>query len=174
MAFTDIQKVRIKIADPPIIEDLTRYGDGTAQYFVLPHVNLTTASAFVPVGVGGTAWSATGCTFDASGQLSFSGVVSANSAYKARYIHTNFSDSEVQNFLDNGGSILGASLEALQSLMFDAAKRARWMASDGTQYDDTAAQSHLRSMYDLISSQLENEVLSGGGFGSWAVNQADQ
>lgn len=174
MAFTEIQKVRIKIADPPILEDLTRYGDGTAQYFVLPHVNLTTASAFVPVGVGGTAWSATGCTFDASGQLSFSGVVSANSAYKVRYVHTNFSDDEIQAFLDEGGSILGASLEAIQSLMFDATKRARWMSSDGTQYDDTGAQAHLRSMFDLISGQLETEALSGGGFASWSINQADQ
>lgn len=174
MPFTDIQKVRIKIADPPVIEDLTRYGDGTAQYFVMPHVNLTTASAFVPVGVGGTAWSATGCTFDVSGQLSFSGVISANSAYKVRYVHTNFSDNEVQNFLDDGGTVLGASLEAIESLMFDAVKRARWMAADGSQYDDTAAQSHLRQMHDTISTQLENESLSGGGFGSWATGQESQ
>lgn len=174
MAFTNVQKVRIKIADPPVLEDFTRYGDGTAQYFVLPHVNLTTASAYVPVGAGGTAWSATGCSFDASGTLSFSAVVSANSAYKVRYVHTNFSDDEVQNFLDEGGSIVGASLAAIESLMFDAVKRARWMASDGTSYDDTSAQSHLRAMHDVLSTQLENEVLSGGGFGSWSTGQEDQ
>jgi hypothetical protein len=100
-------------------------------------------------------------------------VISANSAYNVRYIHTTFSDDEITNFLDVGGTILGAALEAVEALMFDAIKRARWMASDGTQYDDTSAQSHLARMHELLSTQIEAESTSAGGFGSWAINQGD-
>lgn len=171
MPLTDMQKVRVKIQDPPIIEDLTRYGDGTAQYFVLPHNNITTASAYVPI--GGTAWSATGCTFDASGVLTFSGVISANSAYKVRYVHTTFSEDEVSGFLVDGGSINGAAKEAVTTLMFDSLKRARWMASDGTSYDDTSAQAMLKTMYDTFVAEMTEESISSGGFGSWAINQGD-
>lgn len=171
MPLTDIQKLRLKIADPPVAENLTLYGDGTATVFKMMHINLANAGAYVPA--GGTAWSATGAAVDPSGMFIFNNVISANSAFNVRYQRTNFSDDEIQTFLNDGGSVLGGSLQAIESLMFDAIKRARWMAADGSQYDDTAAQSHLRQMHDVISLQLENEVLSGGGFGSWAVNQQD-
>ena len=172
MALTDLQKVRVKIADKPIAENLTRYGDGTAQVIQLAHENVTTASAYVPL--NGTAWSATGCTFDASGTLSFSGVISANSAYYVHYIHTVFSDDEISGFLiDGGGSIIGAAAEAVEALMFDSLKRARWMASDGTSYDDTSAQSMLSRMYDAFQKQIEAESTSAGSFGSWSINQGD-
>lgn len=173
MALTTLQQTRVKISDPPRIEDRTLYGDGTAQVYQMPHVNTTTASAYVPVGAGGTAWSATGCTFDVSGSLSFSGVISANSAFRVRYVQTTFSDDEVQNFLDNGGSVVGAAVEAVESLMFDSLKRARWMASDGTQYDDTSAQSQLAKMHELLNKQLEAESSVAGGYGSWSLNQGD-
>jgi hypothetical protein len=171
MTLTTAQQVRLKIQDAPISENVTLYGDGTATVFRMPHGNLTTASAYVPI--GGTAWSATGCTVDPTGAFMFSGVISANSAYNVRYIHTTFSDDEITNFLDVGGTILGAALEAVEALMFDAIKRARWMASDGTQYDDTSAQSHLAKMHDLLSKQIEAESTSAGGFSSWAINQGD-
>lgn len=171
MALTDLQKVRTKIQDVPIAENLTRYGDGTASVFLLPHANVIAAGAYVPV--GGTAWSATGAAFDPSGQVIFATVISVNSAYNLRYQHTTFSDDEVQNFLDEGGTILGAALAAIEALMFDAVKRARWMASDGTSYDDTSAQSHLAKMHELFQDQLAQEASTAGGFGSWALNQGD-
>lgn len=171
MPLTDLQKVRTKIADVPIAENLTRYGDGTAVQFVLPHLNPTTASAYVPL--GGTAWSATAATFDPTGILTFTNVISANSAYNLRYIHTTFSDDEVQNFLDEGGSVIGAALAAVDALMFDAVKRSRWMASDGTSYDDTSSQSHLAKMHEIFEQQLTQEAGLSGAFGSWAINQGD-
>jgi hypothetical protein len=171
MALTEQQKVRVKIQDAPIAENLTRYGDGTAVSFLLPHANVFNAGAYVPVGA--TAWSATGAAFDPSGVVVFSNVISANSAYNVRYQHTTFSDDEIQNFLDAGGSVVGAALEATEALMFDAVKRARWMASDGTSYDDTSAQNHLREMHAILSTQVEAESSSAGGFGSWSLNQGD-
>jgi len=169
MTLTDIQKTRVKIQDPPIVENLTRYGDGTANVFIMPHINLTTASAYVPLNA--TAWSATACTFDNSGVATFTNIISANSAFNVRYVHTTFSEDEIQTFLDEGGSILGAALAACEALMFDSLKRSRWMASDGTSYDDTSSQAAVRQLHDVLLEQIKNEAMSGGGFGSWALNQ---
>lgn len=170
MALTNIQKVRTKIADVPIAENITLYGDGMATWFTMAHINISNGAVYVP---SGAAWSATGAAVDTSGTFILNSVISANSAVNFRYQHTNFSDEEIQYFLDEGVSILGAAGQALESLMFDAVKRARWMAADGSQYDDTSAQSHLRTMYDQIQKQIANEAITGGGFGSWAENQAD-
>lgn len=171
MPLTSAQQVRSKIQDVPTVQDFVRYGDGTAVVYIMPHVNLTTASAYVPLNA--TAWSATGATFDNSGQLTFANVISANSAFRVHYVQTVFSDDEVDNFLTEGGGVLGAALAACEALMFDAVKRARWMASDGTSYDDTSSQSHLRDMYEKLQEQVALEATTAGSFGSWAINQGD-
>lgn len=167
---SDNQRVRLTIQDPPIRADVTLIGDGTAASFLAPHTNLTSASAFVP-GAGNSAWSATGFSYSLNGEYSFSGVISALSAYRLTYTHTTFSDDEVDQFLADGGSVNGAALEAVKSLMFDAVKRARWMSSAGELYDDTNAQTHLREMYKQFSQELEKDAAAQGGIISWSVNQ---
>lgn len=170
MALNSAQRVRLQIQDPPIRADLTLIGDGTAASFLASHTNLTSASAFVP-GAGNSAWSATGFSYSLNGEYSFSGVISANSAYRLTYTHTTFSDDEVDQFLADGGGVNGAALEAVKSLMFDATKRARWMASDGSSWDDTNAQTHIREMYDKLSKELEKDATVAGSMVSWSVNQ---
>lgn len=172
MTLTTLQAVRLKIQDPPIAQNLTLYGDGTATVFHMQHTNLSNGAAYVP-GAGASSWSATGCAVDASGRFVFSTVISANSAFNVRYEHTNFSDDEVQQFLTEGGGVAGAAKAAVEALMFDAVKRARWMASDGSQYDDTAAQNHLREMHKILDEEVDKAAIEGGGFGSWALNQVD-
>lgn len=169
MPLTTAQRVRLKISDAPRIADLTRYGDGTANTFQTEHVNLSSGSAFVPL--GSTAWSATGVTFNASGFYSFIGVISANSAYRVTYVYSVFSDTEIDQFIEDGGTIVGAAVEAVGSLMFDSLRCARWMASDGSSYDNTSSQNHAREMYDKLVEELEREAATAGGFQSWALNQ---
>ena len=170
MALTTAQQVRLKIADTPKRVIVTRYGDGTATTFQVEHENLVTASAYVPVAAG---WSATGCTMDASGLFTFSGRISANSAIQFDYVHTIFSDDEIDNFIAVGGTVIGASVEALGTLLFDAMRCSRWMASDGSSNDNTSAQSHARSMYDILVQEMSNEGISAGGFGSWSLGQGN-
>jgi len=75
--------------------------------------------------------------------------------------------------LDAGGnSINGARLEAVKTLMFDAIKRARWGAPDGTTFDDTQAQGHLRDMYNKFSNELTQDAIGGGATYSWGANQS--
>lgn len=172
MALTNAQKVRLRIQDIPAQARDTYYGDGTATTFALPHRNLTSASANVPIGA--TAWSATGATFNASGSVAFSGVISAASAFQTVYTYSVFSDDEITEFLSDGGTIIGASLEALGALLFDGVKRAKWAAPDGSEFDDTQAMVHLRELYGILKTeQKEETAASGGEMISWAENQQE-
>lgn len=170
MSLTTAQQVRLKVADLPRLADLTFYGDGMASAFLLPHNNISSGSAFVP---GTNIWAATGATFNESGLVSFTGVISANSAFRTTYVYSVFSETEVSAFIEAGGSVIGASLEALQTLMFDAAKRARWMGADGTQYDDTLSSDNLWKAWSALQDQQFQEGAAVVGLQSWTLNQQD-
>lgn len=169
MALTTLQRVRLKIQDVPAVADVTTYGDGSALHFALQHPHVTSGSAFVP-GAGG--WSATGAAF-ASGWATLGTAISANSAVRFRYVHSVFSDDELEDWIGTGGSVNGAAVQAVEALMFDGLRRAAWRASDGTEYDDTKAIDLLKALHDKLKDEEHEAALGDGGFESWTVNQAD-
>lgn len=168
MTLTTAQQIRLKIADLPRLVDSTYYGDGLASSFLLPHTNLISGTAFVPIT---NSWSATGATFNASGNVSFATAISANSAFRTTYVHSVFSDTEIDHFITAGGNVNGAAIQALHTLMFDAAKRARWMGSDGSQYDDVAAGEYLWKAYSAIKEEVYQEGAAAISMQSWTINQ---
>ena len=172
MPLTTAQQVRLRIQDRLRFGEEVRAGDGLAAGFKLaqgaPFSTLISATAFVPVAAG---WSATGASFDGDlGLVAFSGVISANSAWRATYQWSVFSEDELGYFTAQGGSVAGAALEAVKALMFDSLKRARWSAPDGTSYDDTAAMNQLQKMYDQLREELREAP--EGGIESWSEQQA--
>jgi hypothetical protein len=170
MSLTTAQQIRLKIADIPRLADATWYGDGLASSFLLPHYNIISGSAFVP---NGAAWATTAATFNASGMVSFANTVSASSAFRTTYVHSVFSEDEITNFVEIGGNVNGAAIEALHTLMFDAAKRARWMGSDGSQYDDTLAADNLWKAYSAIKEEQIEAGAAVVSMQSWTLNQQD-
>jgi hypothetical protein len=170
VTLTTAQQIRLKIADLPRLADNTYYGDGLASAFLLPHTNLISGTAYVP---NGAAWASTGATFNASGMVSFSSTISANSAFRTTYVHSVFSETEIDNFVEIGGNVNGAAIQALHTLMFDAAKRARWMGSDGSQYDDVAAGEYLWKAYSAIKEEDLQAGAAAISFQSWTMNQQD-
>jgi hypothetical protein len=173
VTLSGISLIRSRIQDNPLLADRTYNGDGTASAFLLPHRNITSGSAFVPITTPTTGWSATAATFDPSGQVQFSGVISANSAFRLTYVYSVFSDDEIGAFTAAGGGVVGASIEALQTLMFDAAKRSRWGAPNGESFDDTQAMQHLREMYHLLKQEQYEAGIANGDIASWGLNQGD-
>ena len=169
MALTTAERVRLRIQDLWRVFDETYYFDGTATQFNLPFRNCIRATAFVPL--GGTAWSATGATFNTSGFVVFTGVGSANTAFRVRGEYAVFSDAEIGDFTAEGGSVIGAALVACEVLMFDSLKRARWVAPDGTSYDDTTAQVQLLNIYEKLKAELEASVIGESGFSEWAAEE---
>ena len=171
MTLTTAQEVRLRIQDIPVIADVTRTFDGSASAFALDHTNVISGSAFVPGSNG--QWSATGATFNTSGFVTFAAPGSANSAWRARYVHSTFSDDEIGQFTARGGSIAGAALEAAYALMFDSLKRAKWAAPDGTQYDDTKAMDMLKEIVSAQRDEIADAETLDGGYASWTEGQAD-
>lgn len=171
MTLTTAQQIRLRIQDQPLLYNATLYGDGTANTYYFPQRNITGATAYVPL--GNTAWSATGAAWNASGYVQFSGTISANSAFRVTFQYSTFSDDEVDHFVTVGGDVLGASIEAVQTLMFDSLKRASWESPDGTEYDDTAAMRQLNDLYDRLKEEQEEHADYSAGFQSWAIGQGD-
>jgi hypothetical protein len=164
-------QVRLRIQDRwrYASEELT--GNGYDSTFKLaqgsPFSTITAGSATIRAS---TSYTATGASFDtALGLVSFSGTISANSAFRAAYQWSVFSDEEVTNFIAQGGSVAGASLEAVRALMFDGLRRAKWAAPDGSQYDDTQALNHLKTMYSAFWA--EQREAPEGGLASWSEQQ---
>lgn len=171
-ALTTAQQVRLRIQDIPAIADVTLYGDGTADTFSLVQRNQTSATAFVPLNA--TAWSATGATIDPTfGSVQFSNILSANSAFRVRAVYSVFSDDEISGMVVAGGDVVGASIEAVQTLMFDGLKRAVWRAPDGSMYDDTAAQQALKTLFDVLKDQQSDLAAAEGGISEWGLNQGN-
>lgn len=164
--------VRLRINDKWRYQSEDLLGNGYDATYKLaqgqPYSTITAASATIRLA---SSYSATGATFDATlGLVSFSGVISANSAFRAVYQWAVFSDAEVTQFIsDGGGSVAGASLEAVRGLMFDHLKRARWSAPDGTQYDDTQASRLLEKMYAMLKAEVDE--VPAGGIEAWSEQQ---
>lgn len=172
MTLTTAQQIRLLIQDQPKVFDETRLFDGTALIFALPYSNIVSATAYNTAS-GGASWTATGATFNASGSVEFSAVGSANSAFRVRGVYSVFSEDEIGHFTAVGGSVKGAALEAVTTLMFDSLKRAKWAAPDGSTWDDTAAMAQLNAIYDKIAAELAQAEVSDGSWVSWAEGQAD-
>ena len=174
MPLATADQVRLRISDRWRWAEEVRMGDGSASGFKLaqgaPFSHLITASAHV-ITAGGT-WSATGATIDPSlGLVTFSGVISAQSAWRASYHWAVFSDDEIGQFTAVGGNVAGAALEAVRTLMFDSLRRSKWAAPDGTEYDDTAAQRQLLEMEKRLVEEVTRADGAVGGIESWSEQQ---
>lgn len=175
MTLSTADQVRLRIQDQPRYTEEILIGDGTASTFKLaqgsPFSTITAASAFVLL-PSPTGWSATGATFNtALGLLTFSGVITANSAMRAAYQWVVFGDDSIGQFTADGGSVAGAALAAVRALQFDSLKRARWSTPDGSSYDDTKAQDTLLKMYDLLWAEVRESP--EGGIESWGEEQGN-
>ncbi len=176
MPLATADQVRLRISDRWRWAEEVKAGDGSGSGFKLaqgaPFSNLSAASAFIllPTPSG---WSATGATIDTGlGLVTFSAVITAQTAWRAQYQWAVFSDEEIGHFTAVGGSVAGAALEAVRTLMFDGLRRARWAAPDGTEYDDTKALDHLQKMHAILLEETKLDEGAVGGIESWSENQA--
>ena len=168
MALTTAQQVRLGIQDQPLWEDRVMSGDGlTFRWNLSPHTNVSSGTAYVSVPNG---WLVTGSTWYSNpASVYLDRRVSANSAFRLTYIHSVFSDDEIDYFVSaNGNTILGAQIAAVETLMFDSLKRASWTSPDGMSVNDTQAQSMLQQMHDRLVSQRADSIIDGA-VGHWDV-----
>ena len=184
MALNTAEILRFRMADRPRQLMETRYGDGTATAFPIsgyPLVSGSTAlggftpSAFVPIGAGGTAWSATGATWNYPlGTISFSSILSAQSAFMLSYTYAVFSDQEIDYVTANFAGIGAMQLTLIDNLMGDAYKRERWGSQAGSFYDSTETMKNLMLMRSAIRTEMTVEAGPQGAFVSWDAEQENR
>lgn len=174
MALTTAQQVRLRIQDPWRFGEEQLVGVGTASAFKLgqgaPYSTIVSATASIAQQGG---WSATGCTFDTGlGRVTFSASPSVNQPLLMTYQWAVFSDDEIGYFTAVGGTVAGAAREAVRAMRFNASKRSRWAAPDGTQYDDTQAMRALKELQDDLEAEVARfDEGPSGGYESWASEQ---
>ncbi len=171
MTLTTADQVRLRLTDPRRIADATSYGDGTASSFVLPHANIISGSAYV-TGANG-AWSATGATFNPTGEVVFTDVPAYMQSYRLKYQYSVFSDEDIGLFSAVGGDVVGAVLQGIQVLIVDASKRAQWMAADGSQFNDVQATDALYKAYSALRDEQMQDAAAAISLQSWTLNQGD-
>lgn len=180
LATNSAQQLRLRVNDKPRRRVVTLLGDGTASaYEVQSNVGGIVTGAGVPaagvpsayIPVGGTAWSATGATFNFNdGVVAFGGPISANSAFQCVYYDAVFNDEEIDYFTGNYGDLTHAHLEVVNTLLMDAYKRAAW-AGGGVNYNDSKTLDNLMKVRDNLWAQITSEQGPQGGFESWAEEQ---
>jgi hypothetical protein len=179
MALTTAELLRRHIADRPRLAVELYYGDGTASSFGIsgsPIVTGCTAlgafqpSAMVPVG---NSWSATGATFDYNlGTVTFSGVISANSAFQVVYTYGTFSDQEIDQVTATYGILQEMQLDLIDTLMADSYKRARWASQRGAYFDDSLTMNNLMLMRSAVFASKTTEQGPLGGIVGWSNTQS--
>ena len=178
MALNTADTLRRRIADRPRLAVENYYGDGTAAQFSISGSPIVTGatslggfrpSALVPVG---NSWSATGATFDYQlGTVSFSGVISGNSAFQVRYTYGTFSDQEIDQVTGLYGTFQDMQLDLINTLMADSYKRASWGSQGGGSYDDSQTMQNLMLMRSAIFASLTVEQGPIGSAISWGASQ---
>ena len=175
MPLTTAQIVRGRVNAPFIYDSEQIVGDGTASSFKLKQGSpFSTISATATASIATTAgWSATGATFDYTlGRVTFSGVISANSAVRMDYLYSIFSEDEMSYFTAVGGGVPEMCLLAVRHLLVDYAKRGRWAAPDGSTYDDTMAFASLKALESGLQDEIHgSEVGPIGDSVSWPEDQ---
>lgn len=176
MALTTAQQVRLRIQDPWRYGSEEALANGTASAFKLaqgaPYSTVISGSALAATQAG---WSATGCAFNtALGLATFSSLPAGQTPFMFTYQWAVFSDDEVGQFTADGGTVRGAALMAVRTLRFNAPRRARWAAPDGTQVDDTQVMRALKELEDDLQAEIiRYEEGPAGDYTSWAEGQAE-
>lgn len=180
LATDSAQQLRFRINDRARRQEYDFVGDGTASVFqlnALPGGIVTgqgaAAGPSAYVSLGGTAWSATGCSWDyPNATVAFSGVISANTAIHTLFYHGTFGIDEIDFITANYGAGTEGVIAAVEVLMADASKRASW-AGGGVSYNEAQTFNNLKAMRDTLWKKLADESGPQGGFESWASNQED-
>lgn len=178
MPLTTAQQVRNRINDPIRYDTEVIVADGMNSTFKLrqgaPYSTIVSGTPTAYVSAAG-GWSATGgVTFDLDlGLASFSSAPAANLAINTTYQWSVFSDDQMAIFTAQG-AVPNCALLAVKYLLGDYAKRGRWAAPDGSNYDDTMAFKNLIELRSALIDETRGSEVGPLGYSvNWAESQQD-
>src|SRR5689334_13204678 len=174
MPLTTAQQVRNRINDPIRYDSETIQADGMNSTFKLrqgsPYSTLVSGTPTAYISAAG-GWSATGgVTFDLDlGLVTMPSAPAANLVVNTTYQWSVFSNDQMAIFTA-AGAVPYCALEAVKYLLGDYAKRGRWAAPDGSNYDDTMA---FKNLLELRSALIDETRGSETGPIGYSVNWAE-
>jgi hypothetical protein len=176
MSLSQDRALRLGVNDQPRLADETLYGNGTASSFQLAHYPIVSASPATAPAIlvaGGAGWTATGATVSfLFGTVTFSGIISANSSFRASYHWATFSDEEISYYTGlYPGDLTSQKLRVVEDLMMDAYKRHSWGAAGGQNVNEDSLFGKLEKMREMLQRKLTTEQDADGRFISWADEQ---
>ena len=169
MALTDLQLLRLRVADKARNFTEQAIGDGTAKIFQLANFPASSVSVYLD-GVLQTLTTHYAISGD-DGRLTMVSAPPNAAVVLVVGSASVFSDTELNDVLDRQGSVRDAVLEVLQILMVDAAKRIRWGTNQGLTVDESMMAKNAQAAYELVKAAQLDEAFASGGTESWPVNQ---
>lgn len=171
MALSSALQLRARLSDRHRRTAQYVYGDGTATAFFLSGFPIPSGagSATVRLVLAGGVLSATGGTawHFGDGILAFGTALSANSGALTEYVHSIFSDEEIDTITAlQAGDLNAQTLEGLRWLWADYAKRVKWDMAQGPSVDPTEAAKRLEKMIQYYEDLADRHA--EGGLESWA------
>lgn len=151
MALTDLEKVRLKIADRPrvVIDETIGTGNALATIFRLQGAPVTAASEAITLnGVAQTDPAHYGLV-DATGVVTFVTTPSVDAVLGASYTWSVFSDDELQEALTDEGSVNGAAAEAIRWILADTDRFVKYTFGQEV-VDRGSARKALQDMLDRL------------------------
>ena len=159
MALTDLERLRLLIADRPrvILQEIIGTGDGSETLFLLQMAPVVAESETITVN-GTVQTRDTDYTLDNGvGLVTFTAAPAAGAELKATYRWTTFSDEELQDLLDQGLSVTRAAIQAIEWLLADTDRFIKYTFGQES-VDRTSAREGLEHLLAGLRQQLSGPV----------------
>jgi hypothetical protein len=160
MALTDLQRLRLKIADRPsvVLNEQIGAGDGATTKFKTQLAPVVSESETVTVNGAEQTRDTDYSIDDGTGVITFDGAPASEAAIKVSYQWTTFSDEELNDLLDQKGSIVGAAIEAIGWLLADTDRLISY-----TYGQEKVDRKDVRRALNDLLDRLEKEARSRPG-----------
>lgn len=156
MALTDLERLRLAVADRPRVALRERVGTGNAtrtqwqvQLYPVEDASETVLVNETPV--------STYVLDDATGLLTFTAAPASNATLIVTYRWTTFSDAELNDLLDQGLSVTRAAIQIIRWLLADTDRFIKY-----TFGQESVDRSATREGLEKLLDRLEKEAARGG------------
>lgn len=158
MAYTDLEVIRLNLADPYQLAFDENAGDGSTVKFRLSHKKVRDDSLVIAV----DDLSTTDYTFDDGlGIVTFDNPPESDTTISMEYEYSAFSDEELEEFLDVEGSIDGAVLRCIEILLVDSARRFDYSAGR-SELKPSQVFSNLKELREIYKEKVKEGDDYGG------------
>lgn len=173
MTFTNLELLRLELADPIKQGFDKQFGDGETVVYKLAHSNIIEGSLQLSVDDAEVADEDYEIDLR-TGVITFDTAPANDKEIEAKYQFTAFSDEELNNFLAlDGNSIPSVMVRCIDILLIDAAKRFDY-SSGQTEMKASQVFQNLKDLREVFAGKVSSSQSSGGAIKASRTHKAYQ